>query len=300
MSSPVGEWRPSQGCRQAFDSAIKIRARLLGVVMTISVDDNEIPVMPEMIELFSAAEAWKARTGRISPDPAAGSSLAGDDRATDPYYMSAAVLSLMTSAVDNFHAVHALIISARIIHTSAPFTLLRAALENASVAVYLLAPTSRPERVERRLRLLWAEWVDAENAREAMGQGDPARHEKRRQKVMAVGRAARLSESAMGRLTARPEAYAKIVGGAGREAFGESAGRLAVVAWMLNSGIAHGRGWAGLAVSETEVIETTHTGLATMRMTGSQSTILQQAQITSMMIARGWNLLDQRQTCHVA
>lgn len=254
---------------------------------------------PELVEFFAVADTWRSRTSRLPADPAPGSSLLGDDRATGMYSMSHAVISSLTSAVDNFHAVGALLVNARMIHISAPFTLLRAALENAATAVYLLAPSDRPTRITRRLKLQWADYLDAENARTLMEQADPDRQNARKRRLQETARNAGLTEETVSSLLARPPGYATIVAEAGRAAFGEH-GDLAVMLWMVNSGIAHARTWAGLSVFDRHELASPRDGYATLRLSGSQTKIFQHAQLTAAMITRGWNLLDQRSTCHLS
>lgn len=59
----------------------------------------------------------------------------------------------MSHAVDHLHCLRALIADTRLLNMYAPYTLVRAALENASAAVWLLSPARRTERITRRLRL---------------------------------------------------------------------------------------------------------------------------------------------------
>lgn len=90
-------------------------------------------------------------------DPRTGSSLAGDDRRTHPHEVSHAAIQSVGAGVDHLHALRRTLTGrdpAHVaLHTYAPFTLIRAALENAAAAVWLVAPAGRPERLTRRLRL---------------------------------------------------------------------------------------------------------------------------------------------------
>src|SRR5205823_6269469 len=72
-------------------------------------------------------------------------------------------------AVDHLHCLHALIADAQLLNMYAPYTLVRAALENASAAVWLLAPASRTERITRRLRLAALDLRSADKVATAMG-----------------------------------------------------------------------------------------------------------------------------------
>jgi len=81
-----------------------------------------------------------------------GSSLAGDDRASDPYHVSHAVQMCIVAGVDHLHAMKSLLIDLNVLHSAAPFTLVRGALEILSSAFWILHPAKRDLRVERVLR----------------------------------------------------------------------------------------------------------------------------------------------------
>jgi len=260
--------------------------------MTSDVSVESEQLEPGLVELFKISDEWLRRTGMSTPDPAEGSSLLEDDRATGRYAMSHAVVSSLCTAVDDFRAVGALLVNARMIHTSAPFTLLRAALENAATAVYLLGPTDRQARIERRLKLQWADYLDAEKAREVMGKADAARHKARKQKLQDTARSAGLPMKTVTELLARPSGYAAIIEEAGKTAFGPH-GAIATVMWMADSGIAHGRTWANIAIFERQEHESARDGFVDVCLSSSQERIYQHAQITAMMTKIGWRLLDR-------
>ena len=94
----------------------------------------------------------------------------GDDAAAHPYEISHAVHSALASAVEHLDALRVLVADAHVVHARTPFTLMRAALENSSTAVWLLGPSSRDERIVRRLRLAWADSRDVEKAALRTGQ----------------------------------------------------------------------------------------------------------------------------------
>jgi hypothetical protein len=94
---------------------------------------------------------------RISPETQADtvnehSSLAGDDRITDPYQTSHIVWHSISHAVDHLNMQRTVLGKTGVIHMYAPFSVARAAIENAITAVWLLAPANRRERVRRRCR----------------------------------------------------------------------------------------------------------------------------------------------------
>jgi hypothetical protein len=62
---------------------------------------------------------------------APGSSLCGDDKKADPFRLSHVAWHSLSNAVDHLGCLRALLGDAKVIHMYAPFTLVRAALENA-------------------------------------------------------------------------------------------------------------------------------------------------------------------------
>ncbi|MFD8781300.1 hypothetical protein [Kitasatospora sp. NPDC059599] len=89
-----------------------------------------------------------------------GSSLAGDDARTDPYQVSHSAQHAIQAAVDHLHCLRSSLTQYEdtermtlLLYSYGSSTLLRGALENSARAVWLLAPTSRYERIRRRLAL---------------------------------------------------------------------------------------------------------------------------------------------------
>jgi hypothetical protein len=99
----------------------------------------------ELEVVFSAVAGWATRIKIAPPPPEAGSMLAADDAALASFEVSHAVQGVLLSAVDHIDALRALVVDAKMVHSRAPFTLLRAALENAATAVWLLAPDVQSE-----------------------------------------------------------------------------------------------------------------------------------------------------------
>ena len=66
----------------------------------------------------------------------------GDDDRLNPYHISHASWSSLSHAVDHLHCLRAVLRDAAIVPMYAPYTLVRAAFENACAAVWLLQPPS--------------------------------------------------------------------------------------------------------------------------------------------------------------
>jgi hypothetical protein len=118
--------------------------------------------------MFATIEDWLAMVGRASPEVEAGSPLTGDARWSPDLQVAHAAWSAVTQAIDHLHAVKTLVADARVVHTYAPFTLLRSATENAATAVWLLEPRPRTERVRRRLKLAHHEARESGKAQKLM------------------------------------------------------------------------------------------------------------------------------------
>jgi hypothetical protein len=123
------------------------------VTRTTTLEEEEA-AFKDLDRLFEAIDRWQAsdeQEGARSVHP--NSPLAGDDLAADPFRVSHAAIYGIVGAIDHLHSLRMLIKTAASLHTFAPFTLNRAAIEGGAVAVWLLAPRTRDERIRRRLVL---------------------------------------------------------------------------------------------------------------------------------------------------
>jgi hypothetical protein len=78
---------------------------------------------------------------------------------------------------------------------------MRAALENSSTAVWLLGPSSRDERILRRLRLAWADSRDLEKAALRTGQQPPLSRDGWKTKLEAVAQARSMNSDQVAAIT---------------------------------------------------------------------------------------------------
>jgi hypothetical protein len=74
-----------------------------------------------------------------------------DDRDAAPYKPSQSVRRLLGVATEHLDAVYGLLVDAKVQHPGAPFTLLRASIETAATATWLMTPNRRVERLRRTL-----------------------------------------------------------------------------------------------------------------------------------------------------
>jgi hypothetical protein len=175
-----------------------------------------------------------------------GSALAGDDEASRPFQTSHASGRALVAALDHLHALVTLIVETRTIHVRAPYALARAALENASTALWLVAPKARRERVYRTLRLQVADAQDAQRASADLGGIVTMPLEERLEHLRSVAARNQINldvrrvVSATEILTAA-DAMVKTDFAAGP-----------LGAWRVFSGFSHGRPWADVAFSDSE------------------------------------------------
>ncbi|MYS95597.1 MULTISPECIES: hypothetical protein [Streptomyces] len=97
-------------------------------------------VQPHVADALRQINGWQKATSEPSPAVEPGSSLSGDDAKVPTLRVSSAAYQCFTHAVDHLHAVQALLFEAKVIHSYAPYSLLRAAVEAAGEAIWLLEP----------------------------------------------------------------------------------------------------------------------------------------------------------------
>jgi hypothetical protein len=254
-----------------------------------------------LLRVFDRVTAWRRRMQDRPAHIAAGSSLTADDEATHPYLISQSVHGALVSSVDHLDALRTLIQDAHVVHARAPFTLLRAALENSATAVWLLAPGSRDERVLRRLRLQWADFLDRETAeRLFIAQPEPSRAD-RKAELHRLARARGLSEEQVTAVTSGKVTYSSIVAAAAREGrFLNLDERTALACWMAASGIAHARLWAVLSPILHQVeVPGAPEGSTGLQLSASEGMLTLTADAAALMTGEGWRLLDQRRQNHI-
>ncbi|HET9082018.1 MAG TPA: hypothetical protein VFO01_16095 [Trebonia sp.] len=249
------------------------------------------------MNVFRLVGQWRKRTETAPLPPPPGSSLYGDDKATDPYQISHAVSGALLSAVDHMDALRALILDAHIVHARAPFTLLRAALENSATAVWLLAPDRRDDRALRRLRLQWADSRDGESA-ETLFAAEPRLSKANWTATLkGIGQARGWSEDQLKAITNGKVTYTEIVRTAAEEAYdADITERDALFCWREASGIAHAKFWAMLSpiLNRVELPGALDDSIVTVKLSASNTGLAMIASLTSLMIMEGYRLLDVR------
>ena len=177
---------------------------------------------------------------------------------------------------------------AQVIHMYAPFTLLRAALENACTAVWLLDPASRAKRLSRHPRKVIGDIDNEEQVRKLAGQRGPRSEAERIAAIKAIARAAGFDEVA---LKTRPS-YSEIARIVSELV---PANGIIEAMWRLCSGYAHGDQWPTLSASyRTEIPSAAPEGVGTFRIEANLGLLAKVATMAVKVTGWGWQFHDQR------
>ncbi|GAB3903698.1 hypothetical protein [Microbispora bryophytorum] len=262
-----------------------------------SKEQGELRLLMTMLE---RARSWERMTGS-TPEAsrvAEGSALAGDDRKSDPYQVSHAAWHALTVAVDNLHCLYLVTKGYQkdeksiqlVMHVYSPYTLLRASLENAARAVWMLSPNDRKERIARRLQIEAGNAKASDLAHHRMGAQPTRTLEQRMNQLRSIARDAGIIESRIKRVT-----YQEIVEAAGEETVGNE---LMLILWQCASAMAHGDAWAMISLSDREVLGEATSRILNLRVTASTSMLVTSVQASVIMIDRGFKLFDMRRVKH--
>jgi hypothetical protein len=248
------------------------------------VADPDAAHYADLVLSLSALDPWLARMDlrALIARPSVGSAMASDDQRLNPYQISHAAWSSLSHAVDHLECMRALVRDVRVIHRYAPYTLLRAGLENACCAVWMLQPSSRRERITRRLRLAVNDIEQGEAAREITKQKGPRTKGERLQQVSEIARLHGVDASP------RPVGYGRIV-----ESVGD-ADKVVLLAWKTCSGQAHGDLWSQVAGARMTELPGASVDIGSFAVTANVGLLEQMTAITLAMITQGWTLYDQR------
>ncbi|GIH19165.1 hypothetical protein Raf01_73370 [Rugosimonospora africana] len=240
--------------------------------------------------MLEQIEPWLRRIDPASPATGVSpsSSLHGDDSRTHPYETSQVVWHSLSHSVDHLHMLRTVLRDARVIHMYSPYSLVRVALENASAAVWMLAPPSRADRITRRLRFAASDIRNGEKVKELVGHVGPRTKDDRLDDLRGIARREGIDEgSAVKRVT-----YEEIVRVAGGQtAIGEVT---TCMTWKICSGIAHGDFWTTFNALERVELPGAPPGVAHLRISANVEMLLYAASFAFDMTRLAWDLLDQR------
>jgi hypothetical protein len=225
--------------------------------------------------LDRCVDPWCAKTNDRAawPEAEPGSALANGDAAADPYLLSTVAWHSITAAVDELRCLRDSLFESRtpssiqtIIRSHSQYTLLRAALENASWAVWVLAPDIHEDRIIRRLRVQ-ASSIDS-MARLAKNTKIPLVPDKTQQmaKLRAVAAGGGLTSGQMS-AAAKPASNAEVIRDAATTIGADPSVALAV--WSMGSGVAHADFQSTLLFLDRKVAQRPDPGRSLLEITGS-------------------------------
>ncbi|MBB2940470.1 hypothetical protein FB565_000174 [Actinoplanes lutulentus] len=263
--------------------------------MTFKTHGDEQQQLHKLVEELSRVPLWTQRTS--APPPVVsppGSALAEDDKHTGPYRMSYAVRFALTIAVEHLAGLRSSITDCA---TCAPhqvnlflnssYSILRGALENASRALWLMAPDESTERVRRRLCMQTGNIKQSDKFAELSGRSHPAPKATRLARLQEIADQAGLT----GQSLSMPQ-YHEIVRAAG-EAIAEGQGAHFEKLWKFCSGAAHGDEWASYGLQERGEIVLRSDGIS-YQATASTAILTTVTTETAAVITCAFALYDAR------
>jgi hypothetical protein len=247
---------------------------------------NDAAHLADLLRLLNQVDTWSARTSAQARhlETPASSAMGGDDMRLKPYHISHASWASLSHAGDHLLALRALL-SIGLVPMFAPYTLIRGALENASMAVWLLAPSRRAERITRRLQVAADDIRNGERARTITGDKGPKTRQQRLAEVEQI--AAKWGID--GKAATTRATCSEII-----KAVGDP-DQVTLLAWNTCSGIAHGDFWATPAAMRMVGLSLAGSpDVGTYQVTANVSLLRYFATFAVEMTNRGWGLYDQR------
>jgi hypothetical protein len=233
-------------------------------------EEAKLRQLGQALDVVSRWESDVTGSQRGAWQVAPGSELENDDKLTHPFNVSPVPWSAITAAVSHlgtlrdslFQSTGPAEIRARI-HTHGQLTLVRGALENASMAFWLLEDDQSVERIVRRMQEDWEEVRQLEVVRTEIG-SPQSRTMADREKEMTdllikVG-------GDPSRLKKRP-GYGEIVKLAG--ASQPTGAKMAFVIWKACSAVAHGELRGLIAYLRHTAVGSTQPGMQLNQVTGN-------------------------------
>jgi hypothetical protein len=219
-----------------------------------------------------------------------GSELAGDDAKWPAYALSHTLHHSLGAATDHIHALRSLIFDAGVLHLGAPYTLLRAVIENSSVALWLLAPTSRTTRLSRLVGEVWRDRLAGDDVVEELrGSRDKTGHDAFRAKLEALIRDLDLAPDSLADVRT-----SRIV----REAEVTTSVPHLLAQWKICAGFSHGKRWAYLAMSD--LAEVSRDGdVPTIRIEAGSEQFAMLVNTSYLTLRAAADLFDQRGRNHL-
>ena len=225
------------------------------------------------------------------------SPLAGDDNAARPFQVSHVAWHAIIHAADNLHALRILTVRETgpnlltvVTHPYAAYPLLRAALENASTALWVLTPGNRDTRLTRRFRLLLTDAQNGDTQAALLGH-EATTYAKRLVRLEPV--LAARPGIPLGACTNRAGFRPIVRGAAAGFDFEPDA---AEAVWRLLSGLTHGDTWASITATDRDEVAVSQDGVVTMHTTSSLANIANMTAIALTFTEAALHYFDLRRT----
>ncbi|MEU9157841.1 hypothetical protein AB0D59_46770 [Streptomyces sp. NPDC048417] len=236
---------------------------------------------------------WQRESGEHIPPVEPGSSLSGDDAKVPTLMVSSAAYQCFSHAVDHLHAVQALLFEAKVLHAYAPYSLLRAAVEAAGEAIWVLGPSSRQERIRRCLKRAYEnvskgkEFTDLAGIQPS-GRPTPTRIQEIRDLATQHGID---PNGVCGRWSTQHQLkYVDEQLSGGKESSAQNL-------WQICSGFAHGREWATLGLLE-RTVQGQAGNVVQVRLSSSGEVLLNMLAMTTALSAEARRLFEERRIRH--
>lgn len=223
--------------------------------------------------------------GTVQPE----SELDLDNDVTEPRHLSFAICNAAWGSADHLLTVRHLLTSSdrEGVRPLASYTLARAAIENAALALWLIHPPDRPERLRRAYRLALADLRDSGRAAKIHGlQSRP--HEERVAEVTHQAQSVGLTDIDL----RKHDSWTEIVAGADNALKRDK--RDVQLMWQICSGFTHARDWARLAVLERGEMIAHGDDTLMVSMTVSFPALCQAAWLTELMLRETARLYEHR------
>ncbi|WP_280510406.1 hypothetical protein [Nocardia farcinica] len=216
-----------------------------------------------------------------------GSTLAADDLRSSPFQVTHGARASIVAAVDHLHAVKSLIIDHGVLHTMAPFSLLRGALENLSAAFWVLHPGDSDDRITRVLRWHGKNYNDQKKALEARRSFDEIGFENKLAKLDDIARRCGIDPKLV-----RAKVFSTdVVSYADKNAM---KAREVLFIWQVCSGFAHGRPWAIMGTSDRTVSPTADPAVFGAQLTASMPIICWMTTVSMHLLEDVLRIYQQR------
>jgi hypothetical protein len=274
-------------------------------------DEQEHGLINQLLNILRITERWIETT---YPAAQAGSAFMGDDARTHPYEVSHQANRSMGVAVDHLHSMRMALTGTGDnvlgLHTFAPLSLTRAALENGATAVWLCSPKRRTERILRRLRL---EMASIKATASFFAQPEAKRDaelQRRKDRVYDIGDRVKVVRDAVHK--ANPNATEEEIKRATRLAINkrptpteivtdagvtaqliDGQNNLAHMLWRICSAVAHGDNWV-LTLFDLKILGASTRGVTNVRITSPTPLLVASVEATMAMLSTAHHLYGQR------